>query len=184
MWAFPTVHCEARRQGSDEMVRVYVYSVLSDLLFYLSYWLFFCCWVNSSLCALRCKHKASNRLSLLQKLPPFSPSLVTQARTHVYTHSSPFVAFSVILLVSSAADMPIVVLVCVCVCVCVCVRVCVRACERESDCWQCQVNWIIEGRECTYAICQSLVQSTSKCLIMSCDQFHIVGVSFGAHVSC
>lgn len=33
MWAFPTVHCEAQRRGIDETLRVYVYSVLSDLVF-------------------------------------------------------------------------------------------------------------------------------------------------------
>lgn len=77
------------RPGARGMMRRRVYSVLSDLLFYL-FWLFFCCRVNFGLCALRCKHKVFNRLLLLRKLPLFSPSLFTHAHTLLS-----FVVFSV-----------------------------------------------------------------------------------------
>lgn len=65
---------------------VHVYSVLSDLLFYLFYWLSSCCWVNLGVCALRCKQMAPNCLSLLQKQPPFwSSPFSTSKQSYVHT---------------------------------------------------------------------------------------------------
>lgn len=104
--------CIVRRSAGELMRRWgYMFTLCClTLFFYLFYWLFFCCWVNLGLCALRCKQKASNRLLLLASIRPVS------------LYASTFF----ILLSSSAAVMPIEVLVwadCVCLCACVIVGI-------------------------------------------------------------
>lgn len=76
MWAFPTVHCEAQRRGIDETLRVYVYSVLSDLVFFISSTDCSSAVGSTWVCVLWDVNKKPLIASC--SLPPFGQSLSTQ----------------------------------------------------------------------------------------------------------